>query len=148
MPGSNVMRTAPHAVPTVAPLLTDPTPLTDALEGKPQTLVHSDWKLGNMGTLPDGRTILIDWAWPGRAPATVDLAWYLAVNCDRIPVPKENVIDFYRAALERTGVDTAPWWDETLGLSLLGAFVQLGWSKTGEELAWWDERTPGWATAL
>jgi hypothetical protein len=130
------------------PLLDDPTPLVKRLERLPQTLVHSDWKLGNLGTLADGRTILIDWAWPGRAPCCVDLAWYLAVNCDRNPQSKEDTIAAYRAALEQHGVETASWWDETLSLCMLGAFLHLGWSKSGDELAWWDERAPGWARYL
>ena len=36
----------------------------------PQTFVHGDWKMGNLGRRPDGRTILLDWAFPGRAPPT------------------------------------------------------------------------------
>jgi hypothetical protein len=142
------MRDAPRSASVVAPLVADPSPLVDALERLPQTLVHSDWKLGNLGSHPDGRTILIDWAWPGRAPACVDIAWYLGVNCDRLPVSKEVAIETYRSDLERLGVDTEPWWDAALGLALLGAFVQLGWSKTGEELAWWDERAEGWSAHL
>ena len=45
----------------------------------------------------------------------------------------------YRTSLERRGVATTPWWDRQLELALLGAFVQLGWSKTANpaELAWW-----------
>ena len=45
----------------------------------------------------------------------------------------------YRAALERSGVDTAGWWERQLRLALLGGFVQLGWDKTGDELAWWAD---------
>lgn len=139
---------APRAAPIVLPLLADPWPLAGALERLPQTLVHSDWKLGNLGTHPDGRTILIDWAWPGRAPCCVDLSWYLGVNCDRLPVAKEEAIEVYREALEGRGVRTSPWWEAALSLALLGTLVQLGWSKSGEELAWWDERAPRWASYL
>lgn len=62
----------------------------------PATLVHGDWKAGNLGEHPDGRTILLDWGWPGRATP----------------------------------------------LALLGGFLQLGWSKTGDlaELDWWLSR--------
>jgi thiamine kinase-like enzyme len=131
---------APDAARIVRPLLDEPAPLVNALERGPQTLVHSDWKAGNLGSGPDGRTILIDWAWPGRAPPTVDLAWYLAVNCDLLPQSKEEAIDVYREALEHRGISTGGWWEPQLELALLGALVQLGWSKTGDELAWWDER--------
>ena len=39
-------------------------------------------------------------------------------------------------------MSTMDWWDRQLELSLLGAFVQLGWSKTGDEaeLGWWTRR--------
>lgn len=139
---------APRSASVLHPMLDDPSPLTGALEQLPQTLVHSDWKLGNLGTLPDGRTILVDWAWPGRAPGCVDLAWYLAVNCDRMPVSKEDTIELYRSAIEREGIATSAWWDRSLSLSLLGALLHLGWSKTGDELAWWDDRAEGWARCL
>jgi hypothetical protein len=123
-------------------LAADPTPLVRALDQTPSTLVHGDWKYGNLGSHPDGRTVLLDWAWPGRNGACTDLAWYLAVNCDRLPESKEDATAAYRACLERRGVDTGPWWDRQLELALLGAFVQLGWSKTHDEteLSWWTSR--------
>jgi len=113
-------------------LATDPAPLVDALSRTPVTLVHGDWKAGNLGVHPDGRTILLDWGWPGRTAPLVDIAWYLAVNCDRLPESKEDTVAAYRLALESRGVSTAGWWDRQLGLALLGGFLQLGWSKTGD----------------
>lgn len=114
------------------------------LERTPQTFVHGDWKLGNIGTDDGGRTVLLDWAVPGRAPACSDLAWYLAINCRRLPQSKEATINAYRAALEQHGIDTAPWWDVQLSLCLLGALVQFGWEKAlvgyDDELAWWEEK--------
>ncbi|MEO6144789.1 MAG: putative immunity protein [Dermatophilaceae bacterium] len=57
---------------------------------------------------------------------------------------KEAAIDTYRVALERRGVDTAPWWDAQLALCLLGALVQFGWEKAlggyDDELAWWESK--------
>ena len=38
----------------------------DALATTPCTFVGGDWKLGNLGRHPDGRTILVDQAYPGR----------------------------------------------------------------------------------
>lgn len=142
---------APPAAPIVLPLLSDPTPLVEALAATPSTLVHGDWKLGNLGSRPDGRTILLDWDRTGSGPATLDLAWYLAVNCDRMRLTKEAAIDAYRNALERCGIDTSSWWDRQLGLALLGAFVQLGWAKVGgdaTELAWWVDRAQAAAPLL
>lgn len=122
-------------------LVADPWPLVSAMAETPWTFLHGDWKLGNLGRHPDGRTILLDWDRPGAGPALYDLAWYLAVNCDRLPESKDATIEAYRARLETAGVDTKPWWDPQLALCLLGAYLQLGWSKAGGdpgELAWWD----------
>ena len=78
------------------PLALDPGPLVQALETTPQTLVMGNWKLDNLGTDPEGRTILLDWEMPGRGPALTDLAWYLAINCRRLPHSKEEAIATYR----------------------------------------------------
>ena len=82
----------------------------------------------------------------------MDLAWYLAVNCDRLPETKEDVIGAYREALETARVSsTAPWWDEqSAAAALAGAFLQLGWSKTGDavEFGWWSERLAAWAAVI
>ena len=135
---------APEAAAVVTPLAWDPTPLVHALEATPQTFVHGNWKLDNLGTDAEGRTVVLDWELPGRGAALSDLAWYLAINCRRLPQSKEATIDEYRAALERRGVDTGPWWQTQLRLCLLGALVQFGWEKAlggyDDELAWWEER--------
>jgi hypothetical protein len=135
---------APRAAALVTPLALDPGPLVAALETTPQTFVMGNWKLDNLGTDPQGRTILLDWEMPGRGPATSDLAWYLAINCRRLPQSKEDAIDCYRTALAQAGVDTEEWWDRQLALSLLGGLVQFGWEKAlggyDEELAWWEAK--------
>jgi hypothetical protein len=124
----------------------DTRPLSQALLATPQCFLHGDWKFGNLGTARDGRTVLIDWAYPGEGPIAHELGWYLALNRARLPVghDKQSTIDDFRAALERHGVDTEPWWQLQLDLCLLGALVQFGWEKAlgdGEdadaELAWW-----------
>jgi hypothetical protein len=128
------------ARPSLA-LIADASPLAAAMADGPHTFVHGDWKFGNLGSHPDGRTVLLDWGWPGEAGPAVDLAWYLAVNCDRLPESKEDSIEAYRTALERHGIPTRDWWDRHLSLALLGGFLQLGWSKSGPELTWWLDRT-------
>jgi hypothetical protein len=135
---------APAAAAVVGPLASDPGPLIEALEQTPQTFVHSNWKLDNLGTDAAGRTVVLDWEQPGRGAALSDLAWYLAINCRRLPMPKEDSIAAYRAALEAAGVSTEPWWDRQLALCLLGALVLFGWEKAlggyDEELAWWERQ--------
>jgi hypothetical protein len=135
---------APRAASVVVPLVEEPAPLLAALAETPQTFVHGNWKLDNLGTDDAGRTVLLDWETPGRGAATADLAWYLSINCRRLPVGKEQAIEDYRAALERRGVATDPWWERQLDLALLGALVQFGWEKAlggyDDELAWWEEQ--------
>jgi hypothetical protein len=133
---------APAAAAVVTPLARDPGLLVEALEVTPQTFVHSNWKLDNLGTDAEGRTVVLDWEQPGRGAPLSDLAWYLAINCRRLPQGKEAAIAAYRQALEDQGIGTEPWWDRQLALCLLGALVQFGWEKAlggyDEELAWWE----------
>ncbi|HTT51096.1 MAG TPA: phosphotransferase [Streptosporangiaceae bacterium] len=135
---------APAAAAVVTPLAYDPSPLVDALASTPQTFVHSNWKLDNLGTDDRGRTVLLDWEQPGLGAPLSDLAWYLAINCRRLPQSKAAAIMRYREALEAAGVATEPWWDRQLALCLLGALVQFGWEKAlggyDEELAWWEDK--------
>ncbi len=134
---------APRAGALALTLIDEPGPLVSALADTPATLVHGDWKCGNLGTGPDGRTILLDWATPGQAPPCFDLAWYVAINAARLPESKEDTIAAYRRALEGHGVDTGGWFERQLELCLIGAFLVLGWEKAfGDpaELQWWEQR--------
>jgi hypothetical protein len=135
---------APAAAAVVVPLAYDPGPLVDALARTPHTFVHSNWKLDNLGVDDAGRTVVLDWEQPGRGAPLSDLAWYLAINCRRLPQSKETSIAAYRDALEECGIDTEPWWERQLALCLLGALVQFGWEKAlggyDEELAWWEAK--------
>ena len=133
---------AQAAAEVVLALANDPSPLVAALETTPVTFVHGNWKLGNLGCTDDGHTVLVDWETPGIGTACAELAWYLAINCARLPHSKEAAIDAFRAALERHGIDTSPWWERQLGLALLGGLVQFGWEKAlggrNAELEWWE----------
>ena len=135
-------RSWPELAATLLDVAHDPGPLAAALRSTPQTFIHADWKLGNLGEHPDGRTVLLDWDQCGAGPATFDLSWYLAVNCDRIPVTKEATIQLYRACLQSRGVPTDGWWERQLALTLLGAGLMLAWSKVHDpaELGWWADR--------
>lgn len=134
---------SPAMAKVVMPLLDDPSPLVDALGRMPHTLVHGDWKAANLGSHPDGRTVLLDFGEvPGEASPLADLSWYLALNAALLPEPKDAVLERYRHALER-GVSTAGWWDDAVALEFLGCMVQYGWEKAfggpGDELSWWEE---------
>jgi hypothetical protein len=135
----------------VAELRRDVTPLADALRQTPSCLLHGDVKASNTGRAPDGRTVLIDWAYVGEGPPCHELAWHLALDRSRLPVSKEATMAAFRAALERHGVATERWWDRQLALCLLGALVQFGWEKAlGDpaELDWWCQAARGGATML
>jgi hypothetical protein len=135
----------PERAPRLHDLVTavhkDPDALSDALRATPLTFVAGDWKLGNVGRRPDGRTVLLDWAYPGEAPPCWDLTWYLALNRARLPESKEATIARYRERLEAHGVETSGWWDRQLGLSLVGMAAVFAWEKAvGDqaELDWWQ----------
>jgi Phosphotransferase enzyme family len=113
------------------------------LSGLPGTFLHGDWKMGNLGSQPDGRTILLDWTLPGAGPACWDLCWYLALNRARLPEAKEAAIARFRAALESHGIAAAAWWQEQLDLCLIGIMATFGWEKAlgdAAELCWWEAR--------
>jgi len=134
---------APSLAGTVFALHAEPGPLVVALATTPATFLQGDWKMGNLGWHPEGRTILLDWAYLGAGPATWDLMWYLALNRARLPESKESSIETYRAALDAAGIDTDPWWDRQLGLATIGMMVCFAWEKAvgdDDELAWWVER--------
>ena len=129
----------------VQELRRDVTPLVEALRRTPSCFLHGDWKASNLGTAPDGRTVLIDWVYLGEGPACHEIGWYLALNRAKLPVgrSREKVIDDFRVELEAAEVDTDGWWETQLDLCLLGTLVQFGWEKAlGEvdELSWWCDR--------
>ncbi|MBV9293774.1 MAG: aminoglycoside phosphotransferase family protein [Frankiales bacterium] len=140
----------PELAKALTPLLAAPEPLADTLLRMPTTFQHGDWKMGNLGRSADGRVVLLDWDRPQVGPWTADLAWYLAVNSDRLPESKDDTIARYRAALDRRRVETEDWWDKQLPLTLLGAFLMLGWAKAEQdaELAWWEPQVRTGLTLL
>ena len=136
---------APAMAAQLAPLRIAPWPLVEALTDGPHAFLHGDWKLGNLGSHPDGRTVLVDWSLPGEGPPLVELAHYLALNRARLPEghSKDDAIVAYRDALENEGVVTDDWWDRQLALCLLGVMVQLGWEKAlgaADDREWWAAR--------
>jgi len=143
---------APAMAEAIFAVHLDPAAFLAALDAGPHTLVHGDVKLANLGSRPDGATVMIDWALPGRASPGYDLAWYLAMNSARLPESKEDVVDAYRDALEREGVATGGWFDDQVALGLLGHMLLLGWEKSlggpGPELDWWADAVDRGAALL
>ncbi len=134
---------APALAELLAAIHAAPGALADAMRSTPATFLHGDWKMGNLGRHQDGRTILLDWAYPGSGPVLWDLAWYLALNSARLPIDKESTIEALRGALEARGVRTTGWFDLQHDLCLLGMAACFGWEKAmgdDDELRWWEER--------
>ena len=128
--------------PTLNLAFFDTRPLSAAILTTPQTFLHGDWKLSNLGHAADGRTVLLDWMYPGAGPVCHELLWYAALNRSRLPAghTKESTIADFRAALVRHGVEVDGWWERQLGLCFVGTLVQFGWEKAlgdDDELGWW-----------
>ena len=117
----------------------------------PHTLVHGDAKVANFAVLPDG-VAAFDWALAARAPATVDLGWYLAINASRLARTRDEVIARYRGFLEGAlggSVDDRTW-SRLLDVAILVGARMLLWNKALavrdgragalEEWDWWVER--------
>lgn len=147
------------ALPDRSPLLAavtaavhaDPALITGPLAATPNTFLHGDWKMGNLGGHPDGRTILVDWAYPGAGPALYDLFWYVALNRARLPEGKEATIERFRRALEGHGVATAGWWELQADLCAVAIMATFAWEKAlgdDTELAWWEQLVAGAAERL
>ncbi|MCG8478765.1 MAG: phosphotransferase [Spirochaetales bacterium] len=159
-------------VDIVLPLVEDPSSLVDALRRYPGTLVHGDFRHSNIGFLPPGsspdaghtetngaRMALLDWQLAVYAPPSVELGRYLGANSPFLPGTKEDILAFYRTALQRELGPDYPlesWWTPQLELGLLGGFVQDGWAIALKattwdvgaatrdhwkaDLEWWSER--------
>lgn len=143
-------RAPADVVDVVDGLRHDVDPLVAAVRQTPLTFLHGDWKLGNLGVAP-GRTVLLDWTYPGVGPIAHDLAWYLSLNRSRLPESKEASIDALRRSLEARSVATDDWWQQQVDLCLLGALVQHGWEKAlgdDDELHWWCDRARAGARHL
>ena len=106
--------------------------------------MHGNWKLDNLGTDPELRTIVLDWELPGRGPAAQRSHLVPGDQLPATPALEGGRDRRLPAALERHGIATEPWWTRQLALCLLGALVQFGWEKAfsgyDDELAWWESR--------
>jgi hypothetical protein len=134
---------APRLAAIARAVHNDPTILTAPLAATPVTFLHGDWKMGNLGSYPDGRTLLLDWALPGSGPACWELCWYLALNRARLPETKEATIARFRALLDRSGMDVSSWFERQLDLCIVGVMSTFGWEKAlgdDDELRWWERR--------
>ena len=103
-------------------LMTAPSLLVGELEKRPQTFIHGDVRLHNIGLSSD-RVVLYDWELAGTGPGAVDVAWYLIISASRVDTTREQIIeDYKRIAGDR--FDPVAW-----DLACIGTFGRLGWNK-------------------
>ena len=124
-----------------------PDALVAALESCGTSIIHGDYRAGNLG-LDGDRVIVLDWGIAAQAPGVLDLAWYLFVNGWRIAATKEELIADYRRAAGDLYDDRA---------IELGLLAGIGWfggllaheliesdaakrERARRELDWWCAR--------
>ena len=103
-------------------LLDDTTPLADALQSRPCTLVHGDLATVNLALMQD-RVVMLDWSMCVEAPAALDLTRFLAGCASVIDATREQVIADFRELAGPADDEAA------LRLAMLSALVWLGWNK-------------------
>jgi hypothetical protein len=146
----------PAAVELAFSLFDDMTPLLRVLEWLPATLIHGDLKFGNSG-LEGDRLWLIDWAAVSRAPAALEMSWFLAVNSSRLPCSLDEALGMYEGHLSAALGSTREgdsWGRQRAALAVCGLLF-YGWGKAldaengrPDELRWWCERALAGAAGL
>jgi Ser/Thr protein kinase RdoA (MazF antagonist) len=121
---------APDAWRIIEPLLDDPVPLARLLRRFPATLVHGDAKATNVA-VEDDCVVFLDWSTTTAGPGALDVAWYVCINALRLPFPRDDAIEIYRAERERLGqlCTSGESWQRELRLALLTSTMRLGWQK-------------------
>jgi hypothetical protein len=80
-------------------LIENPSPLFEALEHYPFTLLHGDYRDANLAVLPQGQLVAYDWQEAAHSLMTVDLAWF--TNDIRDLISLKHAHSLYRERLER-----------------------------------------------
>jgi hypothetical protein len=76
-------------------LIKDPRPVFAALDRCPFTLLHGDYRDGNLAILPLRRPVAYDWQFAARSLMTIDLAWFVREGAVRAQEHR-----YYRERLE------------------------------------------------
>jgi hypothetical protein len=109
----------------VLALAQDCSPLVDACEQLPATLLHGDLATVNMAFEPDrpGCLTLIDWGMAAAGPAELELGRLLAGCGHLFECDLDTLLELHRTAV-------GPAYDErATRLGLLAGLVWLGWNK-------------------
>lgn len=165
--GWNVLETVASADTRaiLANIFQDVRPLLRALGEMPQTLIHGDFKLANLGQMmpPDieadpveGATVFLDWQEAAYAPPLLDLGYFLIIDAFRLPISADEVLELYREALaQQNYIYPMDTWERDVDLGLLaGGAMRVLWQKAlqlqmseaplnqraHQALDWWLER--------
>lgn len=112
----------PHARSLIDWLRDNYFSLMTALESRPSTLVHGDFRLDNLCFDDEtGDVILFDWQTLGVSCGSIDLAYFLsaAISEDAPAGSVDELLEYYRQELGKQGVDVAPEvlrWEYDVGL--------------------------------
>lgn len=132
-------QTAPQdVVKIVAGWQENPTLLLEALQRMPQTLLHADFKLGNLGISAARETVALDWQDATRGAGVLDLGYFVALNARWFPFGKPEALEIYRHAMQTHGHPISTREIE-LGL-IAGGALRLMWLMTlndNRDLDWW-----------
>jgi hypothetical protein len=126
----------------VRSLFDDIGPLIRALGQLPDSFLHGDLKLDNIGLHLGGSLSLIDWSMPMIAPAAVELGWFLAMNSRALPRTLDETMVAYTAY---SNIESSVQ-ERHQAMTILCGLLIRGWRKaldaaSGEpaELRWWCE---------
>jgi hypothetical protein len=111
---------------TLESLISSPKAFSRRLADYPFTLVHGDFRPGNIAILPDANQLVaFDWQLAGYAPALIDLHWFLT-SCD-IATAFDGT-EYYRQQLAmHLGDRFDPnQWQSMLALGRLAGVLRLG----------------------
>jgi hypothetical protein len=138
-------RVPDDVVGAIFAVLDDPSGLGAQLEvAAPQTLLHGDAKLNNMGLRDDGRLVLIDWGEvTGTGPAEMDVVWFVATSTFWMPGSITWAVDalpdeLFAVYEARAG---RPLDSRALDLACIGILAQCGSLLAVSAMAGPDEAT-------
>ena len=116
----------PDVRATIEQVLADPGPLIDALEAEPTSLLHGDYRLGNLAVMPDDSVVAFDWQFAGRGPGVMDVA-FLGESIGVFEF-RGWAYDCYRDALVEAldGDLDVPRWDRALAIGRLAHVLRWG----------------------
>jgi len=134
-------------------LANDPAPVAEAASRFPWTLVHTDPRPANIAVdAKTQRVYLLDWTRPAAAPPALDMVYWLWAGNEHLSMPREDVIESYRAELEqRLGERfSSAWWQAQLDVcfvAMFASFAPIIAGRQPDSVSWWIEQIrPGLAS--